>query len=264
MRVSRRWCGATRLPETPRVLSVGDLRFDLDTLEAERGGERAQAESDDAPAADRPAAELASRGDAPGTGARAVGRLAAAGRLPARAHARAAHGDRQEFSGQAPAHDPWHRLSTFGRTGSFVGLNDWFSRLSLRARIAGTMIALVASRRPGAQRVGLPRRRTAEAQHHARPAVGGAHALRAAHARRPRRRAAALGAPEHLSVQRPGRAAATHRDAQARGDASRALRAAGCSTCWCATAISAACTSRTTSRPMRRRMRSRCWCWRSA
>ena len=29
-----------RLPETPRVLSVGDLRFDLDTLEAERGGER--------------------------------------------------------------------------------------------------------------------------------------------------------------------------------------------------------------------------------
>jgi DNA-binding response OmpR family regulator len=30
----------TRLPETPRILSVGDLRFDLDTLEAERGGER--------------------------------------------------------------------------------------------------------------------------------------------------------------------------------------------------------------------------------
>jgi DNA-binding response OmpR family regulator len=29
----------TRLPETPRVLSVGDLQFDLDTLEAERGGE---------------------------------------------------------------------------------------------------------------------------------------------------------------------------------------------------------------------------------
>ena len=29
-----------RLPETPRILSVGDLRFDLDTLEAERGGER--------------------------------------------------------------------------------------------------------------------------------------------------------------------------------------------------------------------------------
>lgn len=28
------------VPETPRVLSVGDLRFDLDTLEAERGGER--------------------------------------------------------------------------------------------------------------------------------------------------------------------------------------------------------------------------------
>ena len=27
-------------PETSRVLSVGDLRFDLDTLEAERGGER--------------------------------------------------------------------------------------------------------------------------------------------------------------------------------------------------------------------------------
>ena len=30
----------TRLPETPRILSVGDLRFDLDTLEAERGSER--------------------------------------------------------------------------------------------------------------------------------------------------------------------------------------------------------------------------------
>jgi len=29
-----------RVTETPRVLSVGDLRFDLDTLEAERGGER--------------------------------------------------------------------------------------------------------------------------------------------------------------------------------------------------------------------------------
>jgi DNA-binding response OmpR family regulator len=29
-----------RLPETPRILSVSDLRFDLDTLEAERGGER--------------------------------------------------------------------------------------------------------------------------------------------------------------------------------------------------------------------------------
>ena len=29
-----------RLPEAPRVLNVGDLRFDLDTLEAERGGER--------------------------------------------------------------------------------------------------------------------------------------------------------------------------------------------------------------------------------
>lgn len=28
------------IPETPRVLSVGDLRFDLDTLEAERSGER--------------------------------------------------------------------------------------------------------------------------------------------------------------------------------------------------------------------------------
>jgi DNA-binding response OmpR family regulator len=28
------------VPETPRVLSVGDLRFDLDTLEAERSGER--------------------------------------------------------------------------------------------------------------------------------------------------------------------------------------------------------------------------------
>lgn len=28
------------VPEAPRVLSVGDLRFDLDTLEAERGGER--------------------------------------------------------------------------------------------------------------------------------------------------------------------------------------------------------------------------------
>lgn len=27
-------------PDTPRVLSVGDLKFDLDTLEAERGGER--------------------------------------------------------------------------------------------------------------------------------------------------------------------------------------------------------------------------------
>lgn len=27
-------------PETPRVLSVGDLKFDLNTLEAERGGER--------------------------------------------------------------------------------------------------------------------------------------------------------------------------------------------------------------------------------
>jgi DNA-binding response OmpR family regulator len=27
------------VPEPPRVLSVGDLRFDLDTLEAERGGE---------------------------------------------------------------------------------------------------------------------------------------------------------------------------------------------------------------------------------
>jgi DNA-binding response OmpR family regulator len=30
----------TRLPQTPRILSVGDLSFDLDTLEAERGGER--------------------------------------------------------------------------------------------------------------------------------------------------------------------------------------------------------------------------------
>jgi DNA-binding response OmpR family regulator len=29
-----------RVPEAPRVLSVGDLRFDLDTLEAERSGER--------------------------------------------------------------------------------------------------------------------------------------------------------------------------------------------------------------------------------
>ena len=29
-----------RVPDAPRVLSVGDLRFDLDTLEAERGGER--------------------------------------------------------------------------------------------------------------------------------------------------------------------------------------------------------------------------------
>jgi DNA-binding response OmpR family regulator len=29
-----------RVTETPRVLTVGDLRFDLDTLEAERGGER--------------------------------------------------------------------------------------------------------------------------------------------------------------------------------------------------------------------------------
>jgi DNA-binding response OmpR family regulator len=28
------------VPEAPRVLSVADLRFDLDTLEAERGGER--------------------------------------------------------------------------------------------------------------------------------------------------------------------------------------------------------------------------------
>lgn len=28
------------VPEAPRVLSVGDLRFDLDTLEADRGGER--------------------------------------------------------------------------------------------------------------------------------------------------------------------------------------------------------------------------------
>lgn len=28
------------VPEAPRVLSVGDLRFDLDTLEAERSGER--------------------------------------------------------------------------------------------------------------------------------------------------------------------------------------------------------------------------------
>jgi DNA-binding response OmpR family regulator len=28
------------VPEAPRVLGVGDLRFDLDTLEAERGGER--------------------------------------------------------------------------------------------------------------------------------------------------------------------------------------------------------------------------------
>ena len=27
-------------PDTPRVLTVGDLKFDLDTLEAERGGER--------------------------------------------------------------------------------------------------------------------------------------------------------------------------------------------------------------------------------
>ena len=46
---SRRWFAATRLPDTPRILSVGDLSFDLDTLEAERGGERAQAEPDDAP-----------------------------------------------------------------------------------------------------------------------------------------------------------------------------------------------------------------------
>jgi DNA-binding response OmpR family regulator len=29
-----------RVPEAPRVLSLADLRFDLDTLEAERGGER--------------------------------------------------------------------------------------------------------------------------------------------------------------------------------------------------------------------------------
>lgn len=29
-----------RVPQTARVLNVGDLRFDLDTLEAERGGER--------------------------------------------------------------------------------------------------------------------------------------------------------------------------------------------------------------------------------
>ncbi|MGH8179243.1 MAG: response regulator transcription factor [Steroidobacter sp.] len=28
------------VPEAPRILGVGDLRFDLDTLEAERGGER--------------------------------------------------------------------------------------------------------------------------------------------------------------------------------------------------------------------------------
>src|SRR5262249_20346307 len=81
----------------------------------------AEAQPDDAPPADRPAAEFPSRGHAPGTRARALGRFAAAGRFPACPHARAAYGDRQELSREAPAHHPWHRLSTFGRTGTFVG-----------------------------------------------------------------------------------------------------------------------------------------------
>ncbi len=110
-----------RLPETPRILSVGDLRFDLDTLEAERGGERVKLN----PTTRRLLIVLLQNSHRvvtrAGARARAVGRLAAAGRLPARPHARAAHGHRQELPSQAPAHDPWHRLSTFGRTGTFVG-----------------------------------------------------------------------------------------------------------------------------------------------
>ncbi len=101
--------------------------------------------------------------------------------------------------------------------------SELFAQLSLRARIAGTMIALLAMAGLILSALGLSRRRTAQAQHHPRPALRRVHAFRAAYARGSRRRAAAFGALEYLSIQRSLRAAATHRHAQARRDASSPL-----------------------------------------
>ena len=134
-----------RLPETPRILSVGDLRFDLDTLEAERGGERLKLN----PTTRRLLIVLLQNSHRvvtrAGARARAVGRLSrrkATSCAPtctrcARRSTRTSRSSSCTRS-MAPAID--FRQNRFVRR-----LNDWYSRLSLRARIAGTMIALVAS-----------------------------------------------------------------------------------------------------------------------
>ena len=208
--------------EAPRVLSVGDLRFDLDTLEAERGGERVKLNpttrrllivllQNSHRVVTAPELERELWGDQPPQGDFL------------RAHM---HALRTAIDKNFPASCCTRSMAPvidFRRNRYVRKLRDWFAQLSLRARIAGTMIALVASAGLVLSAWAYLADERLKRNITLRPAVRGADALRTTHARRSRRRTAALGAPEHLSIQRPVRAAATHRDAQAGRDAPRAL-----------------------------------------